>query len=245
MRQEALVAGVVCTDDGSLTLFDDVHRQTYHSVRGARAEAEHVFLRLSGIEERLVLGQETSVLEVGWGTGLNWAVAAASALGAGSSLTWYSTEPNPLDPAILRVLGTDQGLPEAVAAAFHQACAALLAAPAGTWVEGVALCGPSRLALRIFRGPVQDLGDEPTGVDALVHDAFSPDTCADLWSTELFASLGRRVRPGGVLVTYSVAGSVRRALRAAGWSVSKHAGPPQGKREVLRALWPASPGGER
>ncbi|MDD3878120.1 MAG: MnmC family methyltransferase, partial [Bacteroidales bacterium] len=40
---------------------------------------------------------------------------------------------------------------------------------------------------------------------------------------------------GAVLVTYSVKGSVKRALKEAGFSVEKLHGPP-GKREVLRAV---------
>ncbi|MFO8000426.1 MAG: MnmC family methyltransferase [Marinilabilia sp.] len=42
---------------------------------------------------------------------------------------------------------------------------------------------------------------------------------------------------GGVLTTYSVKGTVKRAMKQAGLTVTKIPGPP-GKREMLRAIKP-------
>ena len=44
---------------------------------------------------------------------------------------------------------------------------------------------------------------------------------------------------GGILVTYSAKGQVRRNLQAAGFQVERIQGPP-GKREMLRAIKPLS-----
>ena len=41
--------------------------------------------------------------------------------------------------------------------------------------------------------------------------------------------------PGGILVTYSSKGSVRRTMENVGFSVEKVVGPP-GKREMVRAV---------
>ena len=46
-------------------------------------------------------------------------------------------------------------------------------------------------------------------------------------------------KDGGVLVTYSAKGSVRRAMQTVGFRVERLPGPP-GKREMLRALKVAS-----
>ena len=49
----------------------------------------------------------------------------------------------------------------------------------------------------------------------------------------VFEKMYRALGQKGVLVTYSVKGSVRRALQAAGFEVERLPGPP-GKREMLR-----------
>jgi tRNA U34 5-methylaminomethyl-2-thiouridine-forming methyltransferase MnmC len=43
------------------------------------------------------------------------------------------------------------------------------------------------------------------------------------------------MKPDGILVTYSCKGTVKRALKAAGFAIEKLPGP-AGKREVLRAV---------
>ncbi|MFT5435674.1 MAG: tRNA U34 5-methylaminomethyl-2-thiouridine-forming methyltransferase MnmC, partial [Ulvibacter sp.] len=50
----------------------------------------------------------------------------------------------------------------------------------------------------------------------------------------IFELMFKALKPGGVLVTYSAKGSVRRAMQAVGFLVERMPGPP-GKREMLRA----------
>jgi tRNA U34 5-methylaminomethyl-2-thiouridine-forming methyltransferase MnmC len=56
-----------------------------------------------------------------------------------------------------------------------------------------------------------------------------------LWSDEIFKKMYQALKPGGILVTYSVKGAVRRAMKSAGFEVKKIPGPP-GKREMSRAV---------
>ena len=44
----------------------------------------------------------------------------------------------------------------------------------------------------------------------------------------------RALKDGGILVTYSAKGSVRRAMQEVGFTIERLPGPP-GKREMLRA----------
>jgi tRNA U34 5-methylaminomethyl-2-thiouridine-forming methyltransferase MnmC len=62
----------------------------------------------------------------------------------------------------------------------------------------------------------------------------------EAWTEPLLARLAARLLPGGVWVSYSVQGRVRRALAAAGLRVAREPGPPGGKREMLRAEKPAA-----
>jgi len=66
------------------------------------------------------------------------------------------------------------------------------------------------------------------------YDAFDPDVQPELWNKEIFERMYKSLKPGGILVTYSCKGDVKRAMKTAGFSVEKLPGPP-GKREILRA----------
>ena len=61
---------VQITDDDSRTLIDPVGEVAFHSGSGALAETRHVYLKNSGVSARLACGKNTSVLEIGLGTGL-------------------------------------------------------------------------------------------------------------------------------------------------------------------------------
>ena len=70
--------------------------------------------------------------------------------------------------------------------------------------------------------------------DAIYLDAFSPDVNPECWTEAFFHKLSPLLATQGRLATYCVKGSVRRALGAAGFTVTKYPGP-TGKREVLFA----------
>jgi tRNA U34 5-methylaminomethyl-2-thiouridine-forming methyltransferase MnmC len=75
-----------------------------------------------------------------------------------------------------------------------------------------------------------------SGVFNLVYfDAFGPDKQPEMWTEDLFAKISDVVVPGGMLVTYSAKGTVKRALLSCGFDVTLLPGPP-GKRQVLRAV---------
>jgi tRNA U34 5-methylaminomethyl-2-thiouridine-forming methyltransferase MnmC len=71
--------------------------------------------------------------------------------------------------------------------------------------------------------------------DVIYYDAFDPKAQPELWTEEILQKIAAQTRPGGVLVTYSSKGIVKRALAAAGFKVEKHKGPGK-KWHVLRAV---------
>ncbi len=73
------------------------------------------------------------------------------------------------------------------------------------------------------------------GFDVVYWDAFAPDVQPELWTEGLFGRVFAVMAHGGVLVTYSAKGSVRRALAAAGFEVERLPGA-LGKRHMLRAV---------
>src|SRR5690606_27742359 len=103
--------GVIVTADGSRTLSSSTFGETYGSRHGALTEALHVFLDGSGVRRRLEAGHPTSVLEIGFGTGLNFLVTAAAAEEHGVQLRYRAIERDPLDATTLREVYTDTALP--------------------------------------------------------------------------------------------------------------------------------------
>jgi len=66
-------------------------------------------------------------------------------------------------------------------------------------------------------------------------DAFAPDIQPELWTAEIFSKIYESMEAGGVLVTYSAKGSVKRALKSSGFKIESQPGAP-GKREMTRAV---------
>lgn len=228
---------VEVTADGSRTLASARYGQLFGSGRGALTEARHAFLAASGMAARLARGAPGRVLEVGLGTGLNFLVTAEAAVQGGASLRYLALEREPPPVAVLEPLGLPEALPGAPAAAFLAWRGSLPErVPEGRYLFRD---GDVRLELRVGEATAQEL---PAGwADAVYHDAFSPDVNPEPWSEAFLSALAAALAPGGALVTYTVAGAVRRRLAAAELAVEKLPGPPGGKRETLRATRPEAP----
>ncbi len=217
------------TQDGSVTLYSERYTQTFASERGALSEAEHVYLAGSGVAERLVEGRTVRVLEVGFGTGLNFFVTAeACSKNPAARLEYTALEHTLLDAATVRQLGYGKLLASEVVEQYL------------VWRDVTGVNGfeteQVRLALLLGEATAQTL---PAGAfHAVYHDAFSPEVNPELWTESFLATLVTALIPGGTLVSYCVQGAVRRRLQALGLEVKKRPGPAGGKREVLFAQKP-------
>lgn len=65
------------------------------------------------------------------------------------------------------------------------------------------------------------------------YDTFSPATQPNLWDETIFRNIASGCTPGSLLVTYCSKGTVKQALRSAGFTLERLSGPP-GKRHILR-----------
>jgi tRNA U34 5-methylaminomethyl-2-thiouridine-forming methyltransferase MnmC len=81
---------------------------------------------------------------------------------------------------------------------------------------------------------LEDYHTRGSSFDIIYYDAFGPNVQPELWTENIFNKLYQMMASGGVLVTYSAKGSVRRGLIKSGFTVDRLPGPP-GKREMLRA----------
>lgn len=230
------------TADGTHTVFSARFNQTYHSSHGALAEADHVYVFLSRVRPVLRELGHVSVLEIGFGTGLNLVATLRACADLEGTLTYVSMEPFPVSAQVIQEIGYGQLLSDAAAREYERLMGSLAEAPNAELVRAQFTLDRLRVNVVVWRGTSSTLPETLTGFDVVYQDAFSPDACPELWTSEHFEGVRNRLRDGaGRLATFSCASAVRKALVAAGWQVQRVPGPVGGKREVLQAVY--NPGG--
>ena len=97
----------VITDDGSRTLHDKTLDETFHSGCGAASESLVVYVENSGVGARLRSGQNTRVMEIGFGTGTAFFLTAALAAHFDTALHFVGVELRPIHPQVLDALAPE------------------------------------------------------------------------------------------------------------------------------------------
>ncbi|MCS7004558.1 MAG: tRNA (5-methylaminomethyl-2-thiouridine)(34)-methyltransferase MnmD [Cytophagales bacterium] len=215
---------ILNTADGSATLYSNELNETYHSSKGAYTESVHVFIQ-NGLRFFLESHAECRVLEVGFGTGLNTILAYQTSQELNKKIFYVGLEPFPLDISIIKQLRYENVLPSLLWNTFYD----LHQAP---WNIPIAI--NSQFIIEKNTSPLENYYSV-NQFDVVFFDAFAPKKQPSLWIPERFEQLYSLMSVGGVLVSYCVCGSFRRALLQAGFKIEKLPGPPGGKREMLRA----------
>lgn len=210
------------TADGSYTLYVPELDEHYHSVKGALTESRHIFIDM-GLKHSAAA--EPRILEIGLGTGLNCFLTLLEAEASCRKVHYTGIERYPLGPDTIARLDypslLDRGY-EGRYLAIHQA----------PWGQDEPLS--PWFTLHKIEGDFTRY-TFPEGYDIIYFDAFAPEKQPEMWEQSLFDGLYRALNAGGILTTYCAKGAVRRMLQAAGFRVERLAGPPGGKREILRA----------
>ncbi|RAV29864.1 tRNA (5-methylaminomethyl-2-thiouridine)(34)-methyltransferase MnmD [Sinomicrobium soli] len=214
---------IITTADGSTTIQLEEWNEQYHSVHGAVREARHVFID-QGLD-RFESGP-LSVLEIGFGTGLNAFITLLEGVRRGMKIHYTGVEAYPVSAEEVKQLNYVQALGAEAHAALY---VRLHEAP---WEVPQEIAENFVLVKR--KQSFADIGDKAC-FNLVYFDAFSPRVQPELWTEDIFAKMYEALKPGGILVTYSAKGSVRRAMQAVGFTVERLPGPP-GKREMLRAV---------
>lgn len=216
----------VTTGDGSKTIFNAQIGENYHSKHGALQEAKHVFLK-TGLQFYLdrVNTREVSVLEIGFGTGLNFILTADYCFSEEIKLDYCGIEAFPLERAVIENIGYHTYVSPAVWDAYiHQYESALQnQVTVHEFVD-----------VQIAHTKVLDF-NSPKLFDVVYFDAFAAVHQPEMWSDETLAHVAQFLKPGGVFVTYAITGNLKRSMKALGFTIEKAPGAP-GKREMLRAI---------
>jgi tRNA U34 5-methylaminomethyl-2-thiouridine-forming methyltransferase MnmC len=225
IQQESGEIRVVETEDGSRTLYLPGMDETYHSTHGAMTESRHVYIT-NGLDFWLAEhseSREVRVFEMGLGTGTNAMLVMDWSEQTGCGVEYYTVEKFPLSQTLMQGYWGDTG--------YAERSEALHAAPWEEWVE-IPL---KRGKFKVFKhhSDIQ-CAAIPKAIDVVFWDAFGPKKQDGVWGEGLFAPIFQALVKGGIFVTYSAAGDVKRALQSVGFGVKKLDGPPY-KRHMLRA----------
>lgn len=235
---------LVPTADGSNTIFNSEVGEHYHSTHGALQESRHVFVN-SGLvyfldnnfafkvspneEDPIAIGSERvasiSILEVGFGTGLNFLLSADFCSANNIRLDYTGIEAYPLSIDMIGNTVYDQYVSPGVWQSFINSYEqSLLGA-----IELNENCNLqiAHSKLLNFRSGKQ--------YDIIYFDAFAAAHQPEMWNDEAIGHTLQYLKPGGVFVTYAITGNLKRSLKALGCKVEKAKGAP-GKREMLRAV---------
>lgn len=215
------------TADGSHTISIPEWNVTYHSIHGAVQESLHVYIR-EGLQYQLSKKPDAalSVFEMGFGTGLNALLTLRECAREGKHVYYQTIEQHPLTQTETAPLNYDEVLAEPI---LHSCLMTIHSAP---WGEDITV--NPYFCLHKTHAALQDLAFNRS-FDLIYYDAFDPLVQPELWTEAIFEKLYHCLVPGGMLVTYSCKGSVRRAMKAAGFIVEKVPGPAH-KREIVRAI---------
>ncbi|NJM26416.1 MAG: tRNA (5-methylaminomethyl-2-thiouridine)(34)-methyltransferase MnmD [Bacteroidia bacterium] len=214
---------IITTADGSHSLLNEALHETYHSHHGAVQESMHVFIE-HGLHHLLRQSPDKniSILEIGFGTGLNVLLTWRALRGAETTVRYTSIESFPLDRSVWGVLNYALDDEKVIFENMH----------ASAWNEWVGLSPAFQLYK--WNTTLQQASLGATLFDLVYYDAFAPGKQPEMWTREMLTKVVSQLRPGGVLVTYCAKGQLKRDLKALGLEVESLQGPP-GKKEMTRA----------
>lgn len=214
------------TADGSNTLFNDSIGEHYHSAHGALQESKHVFIT-AGLKHSITTQtpKEISILEMGFGTGLNFILSFAHCHEAKVKLNYTGIEAYPLSKDIIEKTGYDKYVDIEIWQKF-------IAHYDKALLKTQALLPSCNLTIAH-----QSLADfeSKNKFDLLYYDAFSVRHQPEMWTDKMIAHACSFLKNDGIFVSYAITGNLKRAVKSCGFEIEKLPGA-LGKREMLRAI---------
>lgn len=212
---------IIKTKDGFDTVINKTLNATYHSTFGSVQESSHVFIE-AGLKWALNKFEgDLSVLEIGFGSGLNAILTLNEAENYKRNIFYHSIELFPLPKEIylqlnLLQVNTDLFL------RLHEC----------SWNEEVQISSCLKLYKILNNATTYNLFHK---FHCIYLDAFDPEINPELWSEELFLKLYESMHESACLVTYCAKGKLKRLLKEIGFKVETLKGA-IGKREMIRAI---------
>ncbi|MBD2101333.1 MnmC family methyltransferase [Leptolyngbya sp. FACHB-261] len=198
------------TGDGSFTFYSQQFQEAFHSLKGAKQEAEAKFVGPAKLAERAREASCLRLLDICYGLGYNSAAALET--------IWQA---NPTCQVELWGLEFNSQVPiQAAAQRLLRLWSPGVAAPLEQLAQQGYLATPclrAELLLGDARRTLQGLQAQKNfTADVVFLDPFSPPHCPQLWTVEFLSLVASTLKPTACLVTYSCAAAVRTALSLVG-----------------------------
>ena len=216
---------IISTSDGSHSIYNDEIHETYHSVHGSINESNHVYIN-SGL--KYFLDQEkkkkVAVLEIGFGTGLNFLLLNNYINKTEKKVYYYTIEPYPLPEEILKKLNHVSILGNKTKDIFktiHKS-------------EEKNIRIGENIIFKKSRVCLEEISLEKNSFDIIFFDAFAPSKQPDMWSLQNLSKVYGSMKKNAVLVTYCSSSKFKKSLTDIGYDIEVLSGP-VGKKEMVRA----------
>lgn len=217
---------IIQTKDGSHSLLNEALNETYHSTHGAVQESIHVFIK-NGFSFWIEKNQasEVSILEVGFGTGLNALLTLEESIKEKKKIHYTTLEAFPVRIELVNQLNYSQRLEvdSNYFRSIHQC----------DWNTPVAIASDFSFEKR--KAKIQETDLEKGAYDIVYYDAFAPAKQPEMWELPVLEKAVQSLKSNGIFVTYCAQGQLKRNLKSLGMRVESLPGPP-GKREMVRAI---------
>ena len=217
MQKELMI-----TEDGSHTIYLPELDEHYHSVHGAIQESRHIYIEqgLFQLDKK-----EISVLEIGFGTGLNAFLTFGYSKLRNLQISYTSIEKYPLAEKEYNQLN----YPSQVFPEFEFVFRKLHNLEWDVWRE----LEPD-FRIKKNQSDLLTFSFNPDEkYDLIYYDAFAPGKQPEMWSSLVLNKVASTLKRNGLLLTYCAKGTVRRSLADAGLAMERIPGP-KGKKEILR-----------
>lgn len=219
------------TADGSFTFYSPQFGETFHSQRGAKAEADEKFVHPCLLPQLAAKKSRLTIIDVCYGLGYNTAAALTAIwqINPHCHVTLYGLENDLQVPRQAIANGLLQGWPDLVQEILQDLAQREMVAREFL---------TAHLAIGDARQTLLSVVPRDIKVDAIFLDPFSPPKCPQLWTVEFLCHLGDRLAPTGRLATYCSAAAVRHGLQLAGLSIATMGDgqPPHPRRRPLGTL---------
>jgi len=195
----------VTTKDGSVTLYSEKYKETFHTMSGAIQESFEKFVKPCKLKPGM------TVLEIGFGLGYN----CLAAINSVKKIKIIALEK---DKEVLEGMQSLE-VPENLKEDFE----IVKKAAKNLYYKD------DNIEIKIiFGNAVETIKKLDEKFDAVFLDAFSPPKNPELWTEEFFKDIKKLMKKNAILATYSYARSVRENLAKSGFSVKD--GPILGRR---------------
>lgn len=198
---------LILSKDNTVTYFNELYNETYHSLTGAKEEAFKKFVE--PVLEKIKDKKELVVFDVCFGLGYNTASLIEN-VNSAVKLKIYCFEN---DVEILKVIPSlDDSLFKSYKK-IKKFVTEFLESGKTEYSEG------NVTLILLFGDAREKIGAVPDSAFLVFLDPFSPKKCPHLWTREFFSDINNKMGFGSVLTTYSCARIVRENLLAVGFSV--------------------------